>query len=171
MELRLELAKAGIVFLERQDDGISVMASGWEVRRLSSRFYRLGVDRVPAIAHVSAVVPMIPPPSSVIDINSAEFSSGADGSVSTLEMIIGVDKMPSDYVVSFDDGSVWLVESNEWSGISDTLKKRSFQMRVLRDLFRRWWSDAPFDATFVLMDSDSARHLFWILQPGFSVIN
>lgn len=166
LKLRIELARKNSLFLEHRADAVEVLAAGWKLKRFAHTGVQVGRHSPPRLTRVVEVVPLEPPPQKVLDVGSAE-APDPSGTAGSLEDIVGVEEMPDIFVVRFDDGTTWLVESERWPGVRLWARKRILRLRLEWANFR---AGHPSSLWFMRTDPISARHLYWILQKDFQVI-
>ncbi len=168
---RLELLRRGGVYLESTENALEVYAGGWKVRRFPARILEVSRGKATGVSQVEELMPLDPTPTAIIDSEKIASESGnTDSDVSTLDQIIGVDKMPETYLAYFDDGSIWVVNPGEWIGLSRLWRKGELQFRMARYLFRRAVDLEGFKISFLSMDPESAQHLYWILEERIPVV-
>ncbi|MFZ0427589.1 MAG: hypothetical protein WAO20_05705 [Acidobacteriota bacterium] len=171
LSARLELMRQGGVFLESTDDALEVYAGGWKVQRIPARILEISRGKSVAAGQVRELVPLVPVPAVIIDSEEVAADAGdTNADVSTLDQIIGVDKMPDSYLVYFDDGSIWIVNPGSWFGISRIWRKGKLQFQVARQLADQVIGRDGLRLSFLTMDEASARHLYWILEEGLPVL-
>jgi hypothetical protein len=171
LSARLQLMKQGGVFLETTNDGLEVFAGGWKVQRFPAHVIEISRGKPAGVSQVEALTPVKPVPNVVIDSEEvAEEAGDTNADVSTLDQIIGVDKMPESYVAYFDDGSIWVVNPGDWLGVSRLWRKGKLQFQVVSRLVREIIDREGFKVSFVSMDPAAARHLYWILEGQMPVV-
>jgi hypothetical protein len=171
LSARLHLMRQGGVFLESSGDALEVFAGGWKVKRFPAHIVQISRGKPSGTSQAAELAPVNPVPAVVID--SAEVAGEAedtDADVSTLDQIIGVDKMPDAYVAYFDDGSIWVVNPGDWFGFSRLWRKGKLQFHMAARLVRQVIDEQGFRITFLSMDSAAARHLYWILDEQVPVV-
>lgn len=171
LSARVELLKQGGVYLESTSDALEVYAGGWKVQRFPATILEISRGKPAGASQVEELAPLVPAPSAVIDSEKvAAESSDTNSDVSTLDQIIGVDKMPDTYIAYFDDGTIWVVNPGDWVGFGRLWEKGKLQLRMARHLFRQALDLEGFKICFLSMDPASAQHLYWILEEGTPVV-
>ncbi len=171
LSARLELLRHGGVYVESTGDALEVYAGGWKVQRFPARIVEITRGKPAGVSQVDELVPLEPAPAAIIDSEQVAAEAGdTDADVSTLEQIIGVEKMPETFVAYFDDGSIWVVNPGDWVGFSRLWKKGELQLKMARHLFWQAVELEGFRISFVSLDPDSARRLYWILEDGMPVV-
>ncbi|GAB4111454.1 MAG: hypothetical protein Kow001_12900 [Acidobacteriota bacterium] len=166
LKLRIELARKNSLFLEHRADAVEVLAAGWKLKRFGHTGFQVGRYRPPRLTRVVEVLPLEPPPQKVLDVGSAE-APDPSGTAGSLEDIVGVEQMPDIFVVRFDDGTTWMVEGERWPGLWLWARKRLLRLRLEWANLR---AEHPAPLWFMKTEPASARHLYWILQKDFQVI-
>lgn len=171
LSARLELMKQGGVFLESTGDALEVFAGGWKVQRFPARIVEISRGKPVGTSEVEELTPVKPVPDVVIDSADVAGEAGnTDADVSTLDQIIGVDKMPDAYVAYFDDGSIWVVNPGQWLGLSRLWRKGKLQFRMADRLVHQVIGEKGFKISFVSMEPEAARRLYWILEEGMPIV-
>jgi hypothetical protein len=99
-----------------------------------------------------------------------KISADPSETVSSPDEIVGVEDMSDCYLIELTDGSLIWVTGDSSAGFMNGLRRRWLQSKtVCRFLFDRVMG-RPARLVALKMDSTSARHLFWLLQPGMGVI-
>ncbi len=166
LKLRIELARKSRLFLEHHAEAVEVLAAGWKLKRFRHHGIQIGPRRSPRLTRVLEVLPLDPPPQKVLDVGSVE-APDPSGTAGSLEDIVGVDQMPHIFVVRFDDGTTWMVDTDRWPGAWLWIRKRLLRFRLEWENF---WAADPAPLWFMETDPVSAQHLYWILQKDFVVI-
>lgn len=166
LRLRSELSRQNKLFVEHRADAVEVLAAGWKLKRFRHDGLRYGPDRPVRLTQVAEVNPLAHPPERVLDVGSME-APDPSGTAGSKEEIVGVEQMPDVFVVRFDDGTVWLVWTERWGGVGWWLKKHLLQIRLLTAV---WRAEESAPLWIMRTDPESARHLYWVLQKGFQVI-
>ncbi len=171
LSARLDLMKQGGVFLESTGDALEVFAGGWKVQRFPAQIVEIERGKPVGASEIEELTPIKPVPDVVIDSEEVAAEAGdTDADVSTLDQIIGVDKMPDAYVAYFDDGSIWVVNPGHWLGFSQLWRKGKLQFRMAGRLVHRVIDEKGFKISFVSMEPAAARRLYWILEEGMPVV-
>lgn len=168
---RLALIKEGNPFLELGEETIAIYVAGWKVKEFAATIHQITVGERTGVTAVDEVIPLSPPRRVVLDSAVlAQEAADPTGDVASLDQIIGVDEMPSIFLVRFDDGTVWLVNFRGWQGFSNAWSKSRLQWQVLLDVSGRLFRDGRARTRFVEMEPQNARELFWVLEKGMKTL-
>lgn len=166
LQIRTQLAREARLYVELKASSVTVSAAGWDQMEFTQAAEWSGPKRPIRLTKVSEVEPLQPPPERVLDVGDMS-APDPSGTASSLEDIVGVDQMPEIFLVRFDDGTAWLVRSEDWGGWGNRVRGNWLQLKLL---VSQWLAEDPAPLVFLATDAVSARHLYWLLQKDFPVI-
>jgi len=165
LEHHLELASESKAYLQFTPAGIWVFFDGMPLQFLAAKAPGLGPEA--RMARVRAKLPVTPPPSLSVDADQIAADSAT---VDSLDAIVGPQDMPSMFVLLLDNGSAFLIRSEEPQGLTGLLRRKRLELK-----FAWMWlnsalkEDSP-ETAVVDLNADGARWLYWITQERMGII-
>ena len=168
LKLRLELARQPKAYVEISRDMVAACMRGMRVKAIPVRSSTSYYASTPRISSVLSKTPAVPTREVVVRVET--ISENPSETVSNPEDIVSVDDMPDCYSIELADGSfLWVVGDSGW-GLINAKRKEWLQLKVACRFYLRRALGRQVSLTILEMDSTSARHLFWLLQPDMGVI-
>jgi len=141
---------------------------GMEVKRFRVVRGQISSHGGPRLSKVAAKTAALQTRQVIVKVEHV--SADPSETVSSPDEIVSVDDMPETFAISLEDGSVFFVTGNARDGLVNQYRKDWLKCRVACVFLFRQLLNRPVRAGVIEMEPDSARHLFWLLQPGMGVI-
>ena len=168
LRLHLELAGQPKAYVEVSRDSVGVFMRGMQVKVIPVRRFTSFYASAPRMSKVVAKTSAVPTREVVVRVET--ISENPSDTVSNVEDIVSVDDMPDCYVIELADGSFLWVVGDSNKGLITAKRKEWLQLKVACRFYLRRALGRRVSLNILEMDSASARHLYWLLQPDMGVI-
>ncbi len=165
MESQLELARGDKVYLELGGGQIGVYLRGMQVKSLALESQAGFLGPAATVSRVDRLIPGLPQ-KVVVACPGCEDPSGGTG----LDDRIGIEEMPANFLAVLDDGTSWLVLSESGWKPGSQIKSAYWQGKGLIRFLESLVVQGQGQYLFSRMKPESARALYWAIQPGTAVL-
>jgi len=168
LSYRFQLAGQSQPYLEIKEDTLTAYMKGMEVKRFPVIRAQLTSQGRPRLSKVAAKTAALQTREVIVKVE--QVSANPSDTVSSPDEIVSVEDMPETFALRLEDGSVFFITGNARQGIVNRYRKDWLKFRVGCSFLFRQLLHRPVRAGIIEMESQSARHLFWLLRPGMGVI-